>query len=257
LSYFVIPLVAAFVSLLTFFSGFGLGMLLTPVFAIFFPIELSVSLTAIVHLLNNAFKFFLIGRNARLSVVLRFGIPAVLAAMVGSWLLGKASELPVFYSYMIGSKTFYVFPVKVLMALLIASFVLFEIVPRLKNLEIDPRYLGVGGVLSGFFGGLSGHQGALRSAFLARSGLTKEQFIATNAAIAVCIDVARLIIYSQHLSGLVMRDIVPLLTLTCLFAFTGAFAGSMLLKKITMNVVQKIVTVSLFILAVCLGAGWI
>jgi acyl-CoA reductase-like NAD-dependent aldehyde dehydrogenase len=45
---------------------------------------------------------------------------------------------------------------------------------------MPPGYLPVGGLLSGFFGGLSGHQGALRSVFLLRAGLTKESFIATG-----------------------------------------------------------------------------
>ncbi len=38
--------------------------------------------------------------------------------------------------------------------------------------------------MTGFFGGLSGMQGAMRSAFLAKSGLGKEAFIATGAVIA-------------------------------------------------------------------------
>jgi len=51
MDYFVIALVAFTASLLTFFSGFGLGTLLTPAFALFFPINLAVALTAIVHFL--------------------------------------------------------------------------------------------------------------------------------------------------------------------------------------------------------------
>ena len=43
-----IPLVAMGASLLTFISGFGLGTLLLPVFAVFFPLEVAILLTAIV-----------------------------------------------------------------------------------------------------------------------------------------------------------------------------------------------------------------
>lgn len=43
-----------------------------------------------------------------------------------------------------------------------------------------PHWLPLGGLLSGFFGGLSGNQGALRSAFLLKAGLSKEAFIATG-----------------------------------------------------------------------------
>jgi uncharacterized membrane protein YfcA len=49
-------------SLLTLISGFGLGTLLLPVFALFFPLELAVGMTAVVHLLNNLFKFGLLWR---------------------------------------------------------------------------------------------------------------------------------------------------------------------------------------------------
>ena len=38
MEYVVIGSVAAFASLLTFFSGFGLGTILTPAFMLFFPI---------------------------------------------------------------------------------------------------------------------------------------------------------------------------------------------------------------------------
>ena len=57
MEYTVIILVALFASALTLFSGFGLGTLLMPAFAFFFPIEIAVALTAVVHLLNNIFKF--------------------------------------------------------------------------------------------------------------------------------------------------------------------------------------------------------
>ncbi len=39
MEYVIIPLAALTVSCLTLFSGFGLGTLLMPVFALFFPIE--------------------------------------------------------------------------------------------------------------------------------------------------------------------------------------------------------------------------
>lgn len=52
----LIALVAFLGSGLTFFSGFGLGTVLLPAFALFFPVQIAVGLTAIVHFLNNLFK---------------------------------------------------------------------------------------------------------------------------------------------------------------------------------------------------------
>lgn len=65
----IISLIAFLVAILTFFSGFGLGTILTPVFMFFFPVELSIALTGVVHFFNNIFKIILVGRQDRKSVV--------------------------------------------------------------------------------------------------------------------------------------------------------------------------------------------
>lgn len=70
----IIWLAAFFTAILTFFSGFGLGTILAPVFAIFFPIDIAIALTGVVHFSNNLFKIALIGRNTDKAVLLRFGI---------------------------------------------------------------------------------------------------------------------------------------------------------------------------------------
>ncbi|MFQ6676338.1 MAG: sulfite exporter TauE/SafE family protein, partial [Fidelibacterota bacterium] len=51
----LIAAVAFVASGLTLFSGFGLGSILMPVMAIFFPVEVAISATALVHLANNIF----------------------------------------------------------------------------------------------------------------------------------------------------------------------------------------------------------
>lgn len=52
----IISVAAFVVAILTFFSGFGLGTILTPVFMIFFPADLAIGLTGIVHFFNNNFN---------------------------------------------------------------------------------------------------------------------------------------------------------------------------------------------------------
>ncbi len=255
---FIIISLAAFVaSLLTFFSGFGLGTILLPVFAIWFPIELSVALTAIVHFLNNVFKLVLVGKYANKAVVIRFGLPAILFAFIGAALLVKVGDLKPILDYEMFNRMLQVTPVKVIIAILMITFTLFEIIPRLKNLQVDPKYLSVGGMLSGFFGGLSGHQGALRSAFLIRAGLSKESFIATGIVIACFIDFARIGVYSTHFTQQGLTDSAAITIAATLSAFAGAFVGSKLLKKITMAAVQVLVSIGLCLLAIALGMGLI
>ena len=113
----------------------------------------------------------------------------------------------------------------------------------------------IGGLLSGFFGGLAGMQGALRSAFLVRAGLSKEAFIATGVVTAVLVDVSRLGVYARSLAHVGDGLDYPLLTAAILSAFLGAFVGNRFLKQMTMPGLQRLVAASLFIAALGLIAG--
>jgi uncharacterized protein len=181
----VISTAAFLVSILTFFSGFGLGTILTPVFMIYFATDLAIALTGIVHLCNNIFKFILVKKNIDYRVFLIFGLPAVCASIPGSYLLLYVSDIDPLYSYLLLGRDFSIVPVKLIIGMLLVCFALFDLLPSLRSLQFGKDKLVIGGLLSGFFGGLSGNQGALRSAFLVKAGLSKEVFIATTILNAV------------------------------------------------------------------------
>jgi uncharacterized membrane protein YfcA len=111
--------------------------------------------------------------------------------------------------------------------------------------------------LSGFFGGLSGHQGALRSAFLIKAGLTKEGFIATGVVISLMVDIPRIVMYGVSLPGLDLMDNRLLIAVAVLSACGGAWLGNQLLTKVTLRSVQILVTVMLLAIAAALGSGLI
>jgi hypothetical protein len=257
MEYAVIGLTAFGAALLTFFSGFGLGTLLMPVFALFFPVEIAIALTGVVHFLNGLFKLTLVGKSIDRGVWLRFGLPAFAAAWVGAWVLGRFSGWEAGWDYEMWGRTFEVSPVKAAVGGLLAVFALLEWFPVFDRLEIGRKWLPVGGLLSGFFGGLSGHQGALRSAFLIRAGLGKEAFVATGVGIAALIDVSRLGVYARQFWGTGLESEWKVLAVATLAAFAGAFLGNRLLKKITLDWVQRVVAVLLLVMAVALVAGWI
>lgn len=255
MEYVIISLVALIASGLTLFSGFGLGTILLPAFALFFPVEVAVALTAVVHFLNNLFKVALLGKYADKGIVLRFGLPALLAAFLGARALLMFSGQPPLYSYEIGGKTFYVELVKLVISVVIILFAVLELMPRFRKRTFDKKYLPFGGLLSGFFGGLSGHQGALRSMFLIKAGLTKEAYIATGIFIAVLIDIARMIVYFTAFSALKGAADYSLLAVVTLFAFAGAYMGNKLVKKITIEMLHVLVAAMLLVIAVLLGMG--
>jgi uncharacterized membrane protein YfcA len=132
-----------------------------------------------------------------------------------------------------------------------------EATPGFRNFQFGKDKLIVGGILSGFFGGLSGNQGALRSAFLIKSGLSKESFIATGVVIACIVDFSRLGIYMTRFSQSGLQANITLVLAATLSAFAGAFLGSKLLKKVTLSAVQALVTVLLVVLSLALGLGLI
>ena len=257
MEYIVIGIVAFVASLLTFFSGFGLGTILTPVFVFFFPVEVAIALTGVVHFLNNIFKLFLIGFKANKKVLIRFGIPAVIAAFAGATLLINLTDIQPLYSYTFGGKLYEVTALKGVIAILLFGFAVLDLLPASKSWAFNENKLPLGGLLSGFFGGLSGHQGALRSAFLVKSGLSKEAFIATSVIIASCVDFTRLSVYSARFINSDLQNYLPLLTGAGLAAFAGALAGRQLLKKITLDLIHKLVAVMLMLISIGLGAGLI
>ncbi|PNV84249.1 MAG: hypothetical protein C0627_01640 [Sulfurimonas sp.] len=250
----VIASASFFAALLTFFSGFGLGTLLMPVAAIFFPPTIAIAITAVVHFANNVLKFFLVAKSANIKVLLSFGLPAVVFAFLGAYLLGFLSDMDVLYAYKFFDKSFFITPIKLSIGLLILFFVMLESLAFFSKIALDKRWLPLGGVLSGFFGGLSGNQGAFRSMFLLKAGLGKEQFVATGVVLAVMVDSARMIIYKE--SFLLHTEIDwSMILIATSAAFLGTLVGNRVLKKVSIEFIRIVVSVLLVIISLGLISG--
>jgi len=254
----IIGIAALLASALTLFSGFGLGTVLTPVFVLFFPVPLAVAATAIVHFANNLFKFGLLARQADWGVVIRFGVPAAVAALVGALLLNHFDRMAPLWVYQWGATTHEITLLKVIMGLLMISFALLELWPRFQALAFPARYLPLGGILSGFFGGLSGNQGPFRSAFLIKLGLSKEAFVATGVVLAIIVDISRLLVYgsgflADHFSR--SQELILPVAVGTVCAFAGVMLGTRLLKKVTLRTVQLVVAAMMFLIGVGLVTG--
>jgi uncharacterized membrane protein YfcA len=259
MEYAVVCSVALVVSASTLFSGFGLGTVLMPAFALFFPIQIAIAATAVVHLANNIFKIFLVGRKADWEVVAKFALPGALAAAAGAATLNLFAGMPSIASYTIGDEIYEISTLKLVIGIVILVFSFLEFLPSFQKLSFDRRYLPIGGIISGFFGGLSGHQGAFRSAFLIKTGMNPEAFIGTGTVASVIIDVTRLFIYglSFHLAEVrsLSSAMGNLLIAATLSAFLGAFIGSRMLRKITLKTVQLIVGIMLAIVGLGMMTG--
>jgi len=259
-AYIIVSLTAFVTAGMTLYSGFGLGTMLLPVFALFFPVEMAVVATALVHGANNVFKVSLLGRFADRDIVLKFGLPAIAAAVLGALTLGWFAESDSALTIEVNEAVFArITPLKLVIGLLMIGFALFELLPRFRSMKFARRYLPLGGVLSGYFGGLSGHQGALRSAFLAKTGLSTERFVGSNAVIGFLVDLTRLSVYvalftaaGGHVSEF---DGWPLVITGAVSAFCGVLLGKRFLHKVTMTSVQTLVGLLLFGVGLALVTG--
>jgi uncharacterized membrane protein YfcA len=104
-------------------------------------------------------------------------------------------------------------------------------------------------------GGLSGHQGALRSVFLMNRVGEVSAFVSTAAFIGLMTDVSRNSIYLVSLNWGTVD--IPQLVLTVIAAAAGVLIGTRLLKKVTFGFIQTMVSICLFLLGSAVITGLI
>ena len=257
MDFLIIGAVAFLASALTFFSGFGLGTVLLPAFALFFPAPTAVAATGAVHLLNNLFKGSLVFRNVHWPTVLKFGIPAIPGAIAGALVLNALSSETCFCWSAFGHE-FKPSAAGVVIGFLMILFATLELMPWFQRLSIPPQVMPLGGVTTGFIGGLTGQQGALRSMFLLKSGLDAVHFVATGVFIAVMVDLARLPVYgasfAQGALDLSSRE-GALITAGVACAFFGAWLGARFLKRTTIVIIRIVVAGLMFLVGLGLIFG--
>lgn len=252
----ILILISFGASWLTFFSGFGLGTLLTPVFYFLFEdVVIAIAGTAVVHFLNNVFKFLLMRRNVNWKVLVPFGLAAIPAAFLGAWLLLSVENKNVLLgSYSFGDRNFEILLLNVIYALVLIVFALIELIPS-WSLAFSKQRLWIGGAISGFFGGLSGHQGALRTAFLIKYKLEKEVFIATGIVVALIVDVVRLSVYSSKYEVSALEGSWYYIAIALGAALLGAITGKLLLKKMKMKFLTNFISIAMIVFGIALCSG--
>lgn len=258
MSFAFVAVVAFLASGLTLYSGFGLGTVLLPAFAVFFPAPVAVAATAVVHLLNNLFKGTLLLRKAHWPTVLRFGLPAIPAAIAGAWVLARLGATPRLFTWSAGERSFGPSAAGLTIGLLMIAFALLELQPWFQRLAAPPGQLPLGGLITGFVGGLTGQQGALRSMFLLKSGLDPRRYVATGVMIAVIVDLSRVPTYALAFAGgewPAGSDGLALVAVGTLSAFAGAYLGVRYLHKATIAAVRVVLATLMLLIGGALIAG--
>jgi len=235
-----ICLAAFLVAAMVLMSGFGLGTLLTPLFAVFYDIKIAVLLVAVVHFSNNLFKLGLFFRHLDWAILKRFGAVSVAGAFVGSLLQAELE-----------SET-----LKIGLGILLVILGTVEFLPPRISWRIPKRLDPVGGFLSGLLGGMLGNQGAVRSAYLLNYSLSKEAFVATATIIACLIDATRIPIYLlSYYNEIAMAW--PYLIATILAAFFGTLIGKSLLDIVSLGAFRRVVAGSVVVVGIAMAMALI
>src|SRR5262247_944096 len=73
-------------------TGFGIGSLLTPLFALEMDTRLAVAAVSIPHVIGTALRFWLLSARVDRNVLLRFGLTSAAGGLAGAMLQGHAGN---------------------------------------------------------------------------------------------------------------------------------------------------------------------
>jgi len=216
-------------------AGFGIGSLLTPVFAARLGTRLAVAAVAIPHFVGTLQRFFVLRRHVDRRVLLGFGAASAAGGLAGALLHARVANRPL--ALVFGT------------LLLLAG--LSELTGWMQRVRWGRGAAWVAGALSGLLGGLVGNQGGIRSASMLGFEVPKESFVATATAVGVIVDLARLPVYLVT-DGRALRAQWPLILAATAGAVIGTPIGIRVLARVPERVFRRVVSVLLLLLGVAM-----
>jgi hypothetical protein len=219
-------------------SGFGIGSLLTPFFALQMPMPTAVAAVALPHAIATTLRAWRLRRAIDWKVLRSFGLVSAAGGLAGAFWYAQLQS---------GTLTILLGALLILTAIAGVTGWTSRVHPR----GPVPWALGL---LSGVFGGMAGNQGGLRSAALLAFDLRPLPFVATATATGVLVDVARTPVYLWREGGSLSLLVVPIAVATC-----GVVLGTLLGERILLGLApvrfRQIVSAIIGVLGVWLIAG--
>ncbi|MED5308794.1 MAG: sulfite exporter TauE/SafE family protein [Candidatus Thermoplasmatota archaeon] len=199
---------------LTVPAGFGLATMLTPVILLWLPPHEAIAVVAIIHGAHNAWKLKLLKSSVDFTAVKRYGWALVTGAIIGA----------VLHSHIPSD------PLLLVVGIALIILPILSVTERWTNIRLPDAEDRIGGFGSGFFGGLTGHQGALRAMFLQKRLPDKVAYAATASILALAVDLTRIPIYIMFEGSAILDEyiLIPCLVIS---AILGVNLGKRWLTK--------------------------
>lgn len=215
-------------------AGFGSSSIFLPLASQVLTFHNALILVAIYHIFGNVSRFSLFWRHWNKRIFFLFGIPSIIATIVGASLAGMTDPNVL----------------KVLLGSVLFCFALYSLWRPVFLANASPRWGRLGGALSWFSAGLIGTWGVLRGAFMSLFRLPKEQYIATIASIALLVDATRIPLYfGQWFLDPAYLRYIPVLFL---IAFLGSRTGKRIVQKINTALFRKIILIAIMVVSMLL-----
>lgn len=198
--------------------GFGIGSLMTPLLAIRFGTTNAVALVTLPHAAATAVRCWRLRRHVHHPVLVRFGLLSAVGALAGALIYTRLG--PSALTRVLGG-----------LLLLTAAAQLTGWASRWH-----PRgaVAALFGLVSGFFGGLAGNQGGLRSAALTAFRLPPVGLVATATASGLLVDAARTPVYLWHSGAVLLTLWAPILVAT-----VGVLIGTIVGERMLLGLSRR------------------
>ena len=216
-------------------SGFGIGSLLTPLIALQAGTKTAVAAVSVPHLIGTGLRFWALRGSLDRRVFWRFGLTSAAGGLAGALLNARASSPA--------------------LTIVFGSLLVFAGAAQITGSAQRWRFHGsvawIAGALSGFFGGLVGNQGGIRSAAMLGFDLPKERFVATATAIALIVDAARMPVYVA-VERAQVAAIWSLVAIASVGVVVGTLAGQRVLAIVPEQRFKQIVGAIILLLGIAM-----
>jgi uncharacterized protein len=208
--------------------GFGIGSLLTPLLAMEIGLGPAVAAVALPHAIATAIRCWRLRAEVNARVLRSFGLVSAVGGLAGALAYAQ-----------LGNQT---------LTLALGGLLLLTAIAGLTGLVArwHPRGNGVWllGLTSGFFGGIAGNQGGLRSGAMLVFSLAPREFIATATATGLLVDMARMPVYFWRAGNELwaMPHLVEWLLLTIAGVTIGTIVGERILFRMPPERFRRVVS---------------
>lgn len=226
-SLIILTLVASTIGTMT---GFGTSTIMVPVLSLFLPLPLVLLFVGVIHWSGDIWKMLFFKKGFNWKLILLFGIPGIITSF---W----AARLPLTLPEELLQRSLGLFLV------LYVAFLWFK--PTWKMKPSNSNAL-LGGGLSGFFSGIFGVGGAVRSTFLSAYDLPKSVFLFTSGVIGLLIDSSRVTQY--FISGTRVDGSLLLALVLCIpTSLLGAYFAKKLVDIIPQQSFRLFIAIALLL----------